>query len=68
MSEGETTYESYYGFSEKPFSVTPDSRYLYRSESHANAIELLAEGLRIAIPHHHAQRGQGASLDLDSAS
>jgi general secretion pathway protein A len=34
-------YESYYGFSEKPFSLTPDPKYAYRSESHANAIELL---------------------------
>ena len=34
-------YESYYGFAEKPFSLTPDTKYLYRSESYANAIELL---------------------------
>jgi general secretion pathway protein A len=33
--------ESYYGFAEKPFSLTPDPKYLYRSESHANAFELL---------------------------
>jgi general secretion pathway protein A len=34
-------YEGYYGFVEKPFSLTPDPKYLYRSESHANALELL---------------------------
>src|SRR5687767_8916916 len=34
-------YEQYYGFTEKPFSLTPDPKYLYRSESHANAFELL---------------------------
>jgi general secretion pathway protein A len=34
-------YESYYGFAEKPFSLTPDPKFLYRSESHANAFELL---------------------------
>jgi type II secretory pathway predicted ATPase ExeA len=34
-------YESYYGFTEKPFSLTPDPKYLYRSESHANAFDLL---------------------------
>jgi general secretion pathway protein A len=34
-------YESFYGFAEKPFSLTPDPKYLYRSESHANAFELL---------------------------
>ena len=39
-------YEDYYGFVEKPFSLTPDRRYLYRSESHANAFELLQYGIR----------------------
>src|SRR5687768_7377414 len=34
-------YEDYYGFTEKPFSLTPDPRYLYKSESHASAFELL---------------------------
>jgi general secretion pathway protein A len=34
-------YEEYYGFTEKPFSLTPDPKYLYRSQSHANAFELL---------------------------
>jgi general secretion pathway protein A len=34
-------YEPYYGFGEKPFSLTPDPKYLYRSEPHANAFELL---------------------------
>jgi general secretion pathway protein A len=34
-------YEDYYGFVEKPFSLTPDPKYLYRSESHASAFELL---------------------------
>jgi type II secretory pathway predicted ATPase ExeA len=34
-------YETYYGFAEKPFSLTPDPKYLYRSESHANAFDLL---------------------------
>jgi general secretion pathway protein A len=34
-------YEEYYGFAEKPFSLTPDPKYLYRSPSHADAFELL---------------------------
>src|SRR5213595_217705 len=34
-------YEEYYGFSEKPFSLTPDPKYLYRGESHGNAFDLL---------------------------
>jgi general secretion pathway protein A len=38
-------YEQFYGFAEKPFSLTPDPKYLYRSESHANAFELLQYAL-----------------------
>jgi len=34
-------YEQYYGFTENPFSLTPDPKYLYRSEAHANAFDLL---------------------------
>jgi type II secretory pathway predicted ATPase ExeA len=39
-------YESYYGFSEKPFSLTPDPKYLYRSQSHADAFDLLQYAIR----------------------
>src|SRR6187455_40087 len=39
-------YEQYYGFTEKPFSLTPDPKYLYRSQSHANAFELLQYAIR----------------------
>ncbi len=39
-------YESYYGFSEKPFSLTPDPKYLYRSQSHGNAFDLLQYAVR----------------------
>ena len=39
-------YEQYYGFTEKPFSLTPDPKYLYRSESHANAFDLLQYAIR----------------------
>src|SRR6185503_8073568 len=41
FGRGLIMYEEYYGFSEKPFSLTPDPKYLYRSESHANAFDLL---------------------------
>ena len=41
-----TMYETYYGFAEKPFSLTPDPKYLYRSQSHANAFELLQYAIR----------------------
>src|SRR3954467_8910794 len=39
-------YETYYGFSEKPFSLTPDPKYLYRSQSHGNAFDLLQYAVR----------------------
>jgi general secretion pathway protein A len=39
-------YEEYFGFVEKPFSLTPDPKYLYKSESHANAFELLQYSIR----------------------
>jgi general secretion pathway protein A len=34
-------YEHFYGLAEKPFSLTPDPKYLYRSQSHGNAFDLL---------------------------
>src|SRR5712671_7063884 len=39
-------YEEYYGFAEKPFSLTPDPKYLYRSKSHAEAFDLLQYAIR----------------------
>jgi general secretion pathway protein A len=39
-------YESYYGFTEKPFSLTPDPKYLYRSQSHGDAFDLLQYAIR----------------------
>jgi general secretion pathway protein A len=39
-------YEYYYGFTDKPFSLTPDPKYLFKSESHANAYELLQYAVR----------------------
>jgi len=34
-------YEQYYSLTEPPFSLTPDPKYFYRSESHHRAFELL---------------------------
>ena len=39
-------YEEYYGFTEKPFSLTPDPKYLFKSASHASAFELLQYAIR----------------------
>jgi general secretion pathway protein A len=38
-------YEAHFGLHEKPFSLTPDPAYFYRSDSHANAIDLIRHGV-----------------------
>src|SRR6267142_20397 len=43
-------YEQYYSLIEPPFSLTPDPKYFYRSESHHRAFELL---------HYAIQRREG---------
>lgn len=40
------TYETFFGLSEKPFSVSSDPRFLYKSRSHATALESLLAGIR----------------------
>ena len=57
-------YENYYGFSEKPFSLTPDPKYLYRSESHGAAFDLLHYAVRrrdgvLGVPATPGRRGPG---------
>ncbi|HEY0284950.1 MAG TPA: AAA family ATPase [Vicinamibacterales bacterium] len=39
-------YEEYFGFTEKPFSLTPDPKFLFKSESHTNAFDLLQYAVR----------------------
>jgi general secretion pathway protein A len=38
-------YTSYFGLSERPFSITPDPRYLYMSEGHREALAHLLYGI-----------------------
>ena len=38
-------YEEFYGFSESPFSLTPDPQFFYFGESHIRAYELLRYGI-----------------------
>ena len=38
-------YEDFYGFKELPFNVTPDPRFLYRSESHRDALAYITYGI-----------------------
>jgi general secretion pathway protein A len=39
-------YEEFYGFVQSPFTLAPDPRFLYRSESHDDAINLLLQAIR----------------------
>src|SRR3974377_948602 len=38
-------YTSFFGLREKPFAITPDPRYLYLSERHAEALAHLLYGI-----------------------
>ena len=39
-------YEQYYGLSEKPFNLTPDTEFFYQSVTHKEALEVLLVALR----------------------
>ena len=39
-------YEDFYGFVQAPFSLTPDPRFLYRSESHDVALQQVWQAIR----------------------
>ena len=39
-------YEEFYGFTQPPFTLAPDPRFLYRSESHDEAINGLLQAIR----------------------
>ena len=38
-------YEHFYGFKERPFQIVPSPNYLYKSETHQNALTYLEYGL-----------------------
>jgi general secretion pathway protein A len=39
-------YQSYYGFKEMPFNITPDPRFLYLSSTHREALQHLKYGVQ----------------------
>jgi type II secretory pathway predicted ATPase ExeA len=39
-------YEEYYGFTQPPFALTPDPKFLYRSESHDSALQQVWQAIR----------------------
>jgi general secretion pathway protein A len=45
MDFAKPPYEAFYGFVERPFSLTSDPRYYFRSRSHSRAFEALSAGI-----------------------
>ncbi len=45
MNPSQQHHESFYGFVERPFSLTPDPKYYFRSRSHGRAFDALSAGL-----------------------
>jgi general secretion pathway protein A len=41
----ELTYETFYGLHEKPFSASPDPRFLYHSVAHDHAVQTLLDAI-----------------------
>lgn len=45
MDPSKPPYEAFFGFSERPFSLTPDPKYYFRSRSHSRAFDGLSAGI-----------------------
>jgi general secretion pathway protein A len=45
-ARGSLQYEEFYGFVQSPFTLAPDPRFLYPSQSHEEAIRLLLQTVR----------------------
>ena len=45
MDPSKQPYEAFFGFVERPFSLTPDPKYYFRSRSHGRAFDALSAGL-----------------------
>ncbi len=45
MDPSTQPYEAFFGFVERPFSLTPDPKYYFRSRSHSRAFDALSAGI-----------------------
>jgi general secretion pathway protein A len=45
MDPSQQPYEAFFGFVERPFSLTADSKYYFRSRSHSRAFDVLSAGI-----------------------
>jgi general secretion pathway protein A len=46
VERGKIMYLNFYGLNEKPFNLTPDTKFLYLSENHQDALNNLVYGIR----------------------
>ena len=57
-------YAPFFGLNEKPFSITPDPRYLFLSERHEEALAHLVYGINEAVGFiqltHTTNKSQGS--------
>lgn len=45
MDSPKQGYEAFFGFVERPFSLTPDPKYYFRSRSHSRAFDAISAGI-----------------------
>lgn len=45
MGNSHRSYEHFFGLNQEPFSIAPDPRFLYMSDKHSEALDLLSYGL-----------------------
>ena len=59
-------YESFYGFRERPFDLTPNPRFLVMTDVHREALSNLEYGIASRTGHHAARRrGRHREDDAD---
>jgi len=40
-------YNEFYGFSEKPFEITPDPKFLYLTSNHRKALDAMIKDIKV---------------------
>jgi general secretion pathway protein A len=59
-------YESFFGFKERPFTLTPNTKYLFLSEHHESVIRMLLYGIeqRVVIMVLSGEVGSGNTTTI----
>ena len=63
LPRGAPMYEAFYGFAQPPFTLAPDPKFLYLSETHDDAIRQLLQAIR-----RKAATSRGSSPNVLSAA